>query len=417
MYCPKCGNVLENNAMFCPKCGYRINSINSTKEINVGVIKDIAKSSNLNINVSNNRITKNQDNNNIYIILGCGVIIALLIVILVLIINNRNTYVDPEQRYVYCNEHADDEACKRENPEDPTGQQVDPSEYNPMDFSSYEITETLSADNFAKDLLVILKTKEEEGNKVCNKKEYSNLNNKLNKDLSLEYSYTCTLSISYLNKLNTRLQEFYKMTKVPEKVVNAYLAMDTGKGVYANFTGEAIISNSSYIGYLKRIFIGTRIFNDEDKVNKTYARDLRSNFHPKNSTPQDVIVHETGHALDFYMLARKNKVNDLVVDGFSNWRLLMNDWSNQTYSKSTVLEAAENVNKKLKAEGKKTKTVDELRQEISGYAASYMDDKTTPLYAETFAEALVDYLSNGTNAQPLSVEIYNILERDIANLE
>ena len=205
------------------------------------------------------------------------------------------------------------------------------------------------------------------------------------------------------------------MTKVPEKVVNAYLAMDVGKNVYANFTGEAIISNNSFIGYLKRIFIGTKIFNDEDKVNKTYERDLQSNFHPKNSTPQDVIVHETAHALDFYMLARKNNVEDLVVDGFSNWRLLMNDWGNQSYSKSTVLEAAENVNKKLKAQGQKTKTVDELRKEISGYAAT-TDDYNNPLYAETFAEALVDYLSNGTNAQPLSVEIYNILERDIANL-
>ena len=42
MYCPKCGNVLDDNSKFCPRCGYRVGN-DSTKEINIGVIKERAK--------------------------------------------------------------------------------------------------------------------------------------------------------------------------------------------------------------------------------------------------------------------------------------------------------------------------------------------------------------------------------------
>ena len=38
MYCPKCGNNLNDNAMFCPKCGYRVSPDERTKEINIGIL-------------------------------------------------------------------------------------------------------------------------------------------------------------------------------------------------------------------------------------------------------------------------------------------------------------------------------------------------------------------------------------------
>ena len=56
----------------------------------------------------------------------------------------------------------------------------------------------------------------------------------------------------------------------------------------------------------------------------------------------------------------------------------------------------------------------ELREEISGYAASSKNG--TVMYAETFAEALVDYLSNGNNASILSIEIYKIVQEDLKNI-
>ena len=61
------------------------------------------------------------------------------------------------------------------------------------------------------------------------------------------------------------------------------------------------------------------------------------------------------------------------------------------------------------------KTEEELRIEISGYA-NQKDDNGNVIYAETFAEAMVDYLSNGNNAKPLSVEMYKLTQEKLKEL-
>ena len=77
-------------------------------------------------------------------------------------------------------------------------------------------------------------------------------------------------------------------------------------------------------------------------------------------------------------------------------------------------KAVTRVNNNLKQKNLPTKTEEELRQEISGYAASSKNG--TIMYAETFAEALVDYLSNGAKASSLSIEIYKIVQEDLKNI-
>ena len=88
--------------------------------------------------------------------------------------------------------------------------------------------------------------------------------------------------------------------------------------------------------------------------------------------------------------------------------------TSQTYSKEVVLKAVENVNNSYKENGLTPKKEEELKEEISGYAN--IVNNGTVMYAETFAEALVDYLSNGNNASPLSIEIYKIVQEDLKNL-
>ena len=89
-------------------------------------------------------------------------------------------------------------------------------------------------------------------------------------------------------------------------------------------------------------------------------------------------------------------------------------WKEQTYAKEVVKKATTRVNEKYKANNLPTKTEEELRLEISGYAASTKNG--TIMYAETFAEALVDYLSNGENASDLSIEIYKIVQEDLKSM-
>ena len=156
------------------------------------------------------------------------------------------------------------------------------------------------------------------------------------------------------------------------------------------------------------------MFEDYDKLKKTYERDLQTGYHPANSTPEDIIVHETAHALDFYISAQRYGIEELVIDDFSKYTELYNSWGNQTYAKEVVQKAVKQVNTNLKANNLPEKTEEELRREISGYAASSKNG--TIMYAETFAEALVDYLSNGNNASSLSIEIYKIVQEDLKNI-
>ena len=183
---------------------------------------------------------------------------------------------------------------------------------------------------------------------------------------------------------------------------------------YANYTGQTIGSNNNYIAYLRRVYMNITMFSDYDKLKKTYERDLQNHFHPKNSTPEDIIVHETAHALDFYISAEKIGIGDLVLDDFSKYNQLYESWGNQTYAKEVVQEAVKNVNARYHTNGQPTKTEEELKKEISGYAEIVKDDVI--MYAETFAEALVDYLANNLNASDLSIEIYKIVQEDLKNI-
>ena len=153
------------------------------------------------------------------------------------------------------------------------------------------------------------------------------------------------------------------------------------------------------------------LFSDYDKLKKTYERDLQAGFHPKNSKAEDIIVHETAHALDFYISASRNGISNIVIEDFKKYNEIYISWANQSYAKEVVLKAVENVNNNYKNANLPTKTENELKEEISGYAN--IVNGTTIMYAETFAEALVDYLSNGNNASDLSIEIYKIVQEDL----
>ena len=106
---------------------------------------------------------------------------------------------------------------------------------------------------------------------------------------------------------------------------------------------------------------------------------------------------------EFLVSATHKKYNEIYIS-----------WANQSYAKEVVLKAVENVNNNYKNANLPVKTENELKEEISGYAN--IVNGTTVMYAETFAEALVDYLSNGNNASDLSIEIYKIVQEDLSAL-
>ena len=410
MYCPKCGNNLKNDALFCPKCGYRVSADDRTKEINVGIIKDIT--GNLNLKKEDIKPIKKKKNsssdNKTIIICGGIVILALVAVLLIIIVGRKNDYVDPIDIEKYCSQNKDAEVCK-----EPVAVAAD---FDPLYFGDYDFTNNTSLESFTNQTISILKQKENDGNKACNNKEYENLNKKIDKELDLKYSYTCGIDSKYMNNLTSRLQQFYKLNNVKESLVDSYLVGDRGRGVYADYSSKVIGMSSNYYAYLRRVYMNTRYFKDYDLVAKTYQNDLSLHFHPKNSVPEDVIVHETGHAFEFYINAKSNNAPSLTGDNLEYYQKTYADmFINVSFSKNLVQTAAKNVNERLKSQGLSPRSEEELREEISGYANQKYNDGNV-MYSETFAEAMVDYLVNGENAAPLSVEMYKLTQEKLKEL-
>ena len=396
MYCPKCGNVLDDNSKFCPRCGYRVGN-DSTKEINIGVIKDLSKKSDLNVVKPKKN---NVNNGNVVVALLLVIIIIILVFILAVAIKNNRRVTTKQDINEYCKTHSTDTICGNKEEEK--------NDFDVLDFSSYSFDVSTSKEGFVNQVKDALTSKEEEGNKYCNNTTYTKLNSHLDKSLNLNYSYTCNVDEIYMNNVVNRLNDFYRELKIPEALVNSYLVGRREPQVYADFSFKILGFNENYYGYIKRIYINSNTFSDYDVVKKSYERDLTSKFHPKNSKPEDVIVHETAHALDYYIFTKKMNIENLVIDDTSKYGSMIDSWNNQTYSTQVVKEAVKRVNDKLRAEGKNARTEISLREEISGYAKQ--------LYAETFAEAMVDYFVNKDNASPLSIEMYKIVEQDLISL-
>ena len=107
MYCPKCGKELNNEVKFCFNCGYKIkkDTNEETKEINIGVIKEVEQ--NPNFNKKEIKVKEKESNNNIIVISLCTIIILLLVMALLLINNNKKSYLFEEEKELYCNENKE----------------------------------------------------------------------------------------------------------------------------------------------------------------------------------------------------------------------------------------------------------------------------------------------------------------------
>jgi len=409
MYCPKCGNNLKNDAVFCPKCGYRVSTDDRTKEINVSIIKDIT--GNLNLKKEEEKTNKKKINkaDNHTIILCCGIIVVtLIIILLILVLGRKKEYVSSTDIEKYCSQNKDAEICK-----DPTNEPD--KDFDPLYFGDYTFDNSTSLDAFTNQAISNLKQKEKDGNKACNNKKYDDLNVKLDKELSLKYSYTCGVDIKYFDNLSNRLQQFYKVNNLKTKLIDSYLVGVRERGVYADWSTKLIGLSNQYYAYLSRIYVNISKFNDYDLISKSYQNDLKHNFHPTNSIPEDVLVHETAHALDYYINAKMNNAPLFTGDDVSLYSNARNSMFTYSFSKDIVEKATKNINNRLTSQGLSPKTEEELRIEISGYA-NQKDENGNVIYAETFAEAMVDYLSNGEKAKPLSVEMYKLTQEKLREL-
>ena len=128
-------------------------------------------------------------------------------------------------------------------------------------------------------------------------------------------------------------------------------------------------------------------FKDKDIAKKMYENDVKTNYHPQNSSYKDMGIYEAGHMA----------LNEILRKKYINQNALATDWNNNITAQEIVNEAFENL--KINDIMQKRKSL----REISTHAVKYNAN-------ETIAEAFVDYYTNKNNARTLSKEIINVMK-------
>lgn len=111
-----------------------------------------------------------------------------------------------------------------------------------------------------------------------------------------------------------------------------------------------------------------------------------------------ITAHEMGHTLERAMIRTAIAKGD-IDDGYYGY---VNAWNKNTMATKVVGEACRNVKKTDYGFGK---TNAELRRGVSYYAGYY---KGAAGNREALAECVMDYVTNGAGANPLSIEVVRV---------
>lgn len=141
-----------------------------------------------------------------------------------------------------------------------------------------------------------------------------------------------------------------------------------------------------------QVVVNSPKYSDFSKGDAAVQKDVKSHFHPNGVNIGSTIVHEIGHNIEFLINRRLH--SDTMSQRYAD--------ATQEISKAIVKAAYADIKK---ANPTAFKTEKQARASISGYADSTW--RGSVAYTETMAEAVSDYAANGSNANPMSIAIWN----------
>lgn len=145
------------------------------------------------------------------------------------------------------------------------------------------------------------------------------------------------------------------------------------------------------------ISLSQRHFQDRAGLQKTYNWDVQNGGSPAGTTSDHIVTHEAGHLLERALIGK-----DITGTDFAARLQAADAWNKHTYSTKVISEACKAAKKTAAGKGLSNA---QLVHSISGYASTNR--------AEALAECVADYTANGSNAKPLSIEVWRILKREL----
>lgn len=151
-----------------------------------------------------------------------------------------------------------------------------------------------------------------------------------------------------------------------------------------------------------KVQVNPNMFNDWQKISRSYERDVRSGWHPKGTTAESIITHEIGHAIDG-LLAREGVLGGYTKSG---------EFRHASSSlRSTIMKRASKEDESIKdyldfKYDKKWGMEKAVRDNVSEYA--------TKNPREWFAEAFAEYITSANPrivARELGKELEKLMEK------
>lgn len=405
MFCPKCGDPVEQNERYCNKCGNRVENDNT-----LNVNNTFNQTTNLHNNLGNNNIAQNSQHNNksnnkmISIGISIGAGILLVIVIFAVIINSSGKY------YFSNNSYENNEENIESNNTNSTSTRK--SKYSTIIIADNTYSGVkIDKNKDAYDLIV----KDSTLQKSSCPAEIKIIEEQIIRDYGITAVNLCEMNINFAKEISNVFKKVYEeypgvrgyLTNL--SLINATMSEGYIAAFMPAFNFATSDTSSTYPWVIKtQILLNTSYFLNQTRLEASVKDGSNSGHFPPNATKYSPVAHELGHYLSFLAMMKNYELNSiLLVDGnnVNNFYDLYSDFGNGKYSLIMIKEAYDD----YKIDTNTTLTLDEWRASISNYAVA-KDNTGNYIYDETIAEAFHDVYLNGGRAKDASKYIVNVLK-------
>lgn len=415
MFCPKCGNHVENGTKYCSRCGNSL-SVNPSLEQNNEINSSNQYSPHIIPNVNQNGDTIGKINNNKMVFIGVGSGVGLLVVIVLMIAlfgvgGKSNYYFSSSGNY---------------NSENDTAS-IEKKEENNNKKGKYQTV--IITDNTYNNVKV---SNESDAYKLIEKDSVSQKNQcpseikKVEDEIIEKYNITavnlCEMDVEFARELENVFGVIYRdYPNARGHITNLTLRntnMLSEGGVIAAFmpifSFATSDSTSSYPWVIKtQVLLSSQYFLNKSKLEASTKEGSSLGHFPPNSTIYSPVAHELGHYLSFLAMMNYYQMNSILLinnNSIDTFYKLQVDFSEGNYSLSMINEAYENYKKDTGT----TMSLDEWRGTISKYALA-KDNSGEYIYDETIAEAFHDVYLNHDNAKDASKYIVKVLKEKLGS--
>lgn len=415
MFCPKCGNHVENGAKYCSRCGNSL-SVNPSLEQNNEINSSNQYSPHIIPNVNQNGDTIGKINNNKMVFIGVGSGVGLLVVIVLMIAlfgvgGKSNYYFSSSGNY---------------NSENDTAS-IEKKEENNNKKGKYQTV--IITDNTYNNVKV---SNESDAYKLIEKDSVSQKNQcpaeikKVEDEIIEKYNITavnlCEMDVEFARELENVFEVIYRDYPIARGHITNLTLRNTNMlsegGVIAAFmpifSFATSDSTSSYPWVIKtQVLLSSQYFLNKSKLEASTKEGSSLGHFPPNSTIYSPVAHELGHYLSFLAMMNYYQMNSILLinnNSIDTFYKLQVDFSEGNYSLSMINEAYENYKKDTGT----TMSLDEWRGTISKYALA-KDNSGEYIYDETIAEAFHDVYLNHDNAKDASKYIVKVLKEKLGS--